>query len=63
MKQKPKHDQLENSDIFEEVTAIFAASGVEITPSMIKLMEPLMDGSQSFEEHRASLMAELEGAE
>ncbi len=52
-------NKLSRADAFEEVAAIFAASGVPITDSMLKLMAPLMDGSQSFEEHRASLQAQL----
>jgi len=49
-------------DVFDEVSAIFAASGVKITHSMLERMSPLLNGSQSFEEHRASLKAELEDA-
>lgn len=50
------------NDAFEEVSAIFAASGVPITENMLKLMSPLLSGSQSFEEHRKSLQKQLEAA-
>ena len=49
-------------DVFEEVAAIFAASGVEITPAMLDKMQPVLEGSQSFEAHRASLVAEMQEA-
>lgn len=62
LKLKDKYDD-ERVDIFEEVAAIFTASGVKITPAMLNRMEPLLEGSQSFEEHRASLQAELEDAQ
>jgi len=62
MKDAKKYDN-EMVDVFDEVAAIFAASGVKITPSMLELMSPLLSGSQSFEEHRANLKAELEEAE
>lgn len=60
------HDSNSNRkliDVFEEVRGIFAANGVEITSSMLERMSPLLNGSQSFEEHRAALKAELEVAE
>lgn len=47
------------TDAFEEVAAIFAASGVEITDTMLELMSPLMSGVESFEQHRANLSAKL----
>jgi hypothetical protein len=56
------NNTLERVDAFEEVSAIFAANGIKITDSMLQLMAPLMDGSQSFEEHRAALQVELEEA-
>lgn len=46
------------NDVFEEVVEIFAASGVEITPTMLERMAPLLSGSQRFEEHRALIKEE-----
>ena len=50
----------ERNDAFDEVAAIFAASGVEITPAMLERMSPLLRGDMSFEQHCAALKAELE---
>ena len=44
---------------FEEVSAIFAASDVDVTNSIMKLMTPLINNNMSFEEHRAYLKAKL----
>lgn len=50
------------NDAFEEVSAIFTASGVQITENMLNLMSPLLSGSQSFVEHRKNLQKQLEVA-
>ena len=61
MVKKQTDEQPEMVKTFEEVAAIFSANGIEINESILKLMSPLLDGSQNLEEHRAYLKAKLEG--
>ena len=50
-------------ELFEKISAIFAINGMEIDDDMIEVMQPFLDGKESYEEFEARLeamIAELE---
>lgn len=58
------HDNLSNKnnsriESFEELTAIFAANGIEVTENIKQLLQPVIDGSVGYKEQLACLATRL----
>jgi len=46
-------------ELFEQIAGAFTAAGVPIDASLKTYMQPLLDGTMTYEEHRALLEAML----
>jgi len=53
----------ERQELFQQMTALLAAQGAPINNHIQALMEPLLNGSMSYAEHRAMLEAMIREAE
>jgi hypothetical protein len=53
-------DNQKKQDLFEQVALLLNANGAPVNDDVLALMEPLLNGSMSYEEHRAWLKTMIE---
>ncbi len=51
----PEDITQKRQELFEQMAAVFAMNGMSMTEEMMEYMQPLLDGSMSFEQHRIML--------
>jgi len=55
----PEQDQEKRHELYEQVAAMFVMQGIPVSEEVQLYMQPLLDGSMHYEEHRRMLEALL----